>query len=785
MVAEAAPEGCRDLDEAEEAPGQAGEAPEPTEALEVTSEELLEATPEEPDEALEEQEKTPELELEETLEELGAALEEPAFEDPEQTLEEKLDSFLQDEDLSNLWLSDPDAAAVSTDSAEEEDAVGPQPAGAPAAPDGSAAERSDPYSVGEQPDAAPAARSGGLAEGSDPYSIVEAAAAPVLDLTEEGEGGEQPAAPLEASLAEMATLALQLEAIRAMQAGLAPAVGAGKPDRGGEAASVARVAGVKRRATPSAQRWKLQRSIFRALDQDGDGRLSCTELMPFAVLAGFDGSEEDWTEDFADLCETHAGGDEGGPTLPCFRAMLDDLSKNGFYCKDEELAGLYEKIQYHEKNRMALPVAPKATAPSTWVIPEDLLTPAIRVPEPEPWPMLVTLDSPEPQEPAPTAQEEPEPEHIEEDAGPLDYDVSTMLRRDEPEVIDVEEMLREAWEERVATGEKLADPDGEDEVVETWGDADPHLGRGKSAPAPRTPHQSQYETEATEVLEALEDRASERATEVGTMMPPDHETEMATELVADVDVATEVVESLGSKRKLPGGSAVIQPPAPGDESTVLDALLVQAGVAHLAECDVAAEPRERRPSQQDVGSQGPQGGNSERPAKSARRGALRAAGGGGGAAARAPATPVEADSRVELRQELIQLGTRESMRDRRAIPGLAGRIATVHLPALGTATLLGTMADAFKREDVPRPHKLAILYVFHEMLLANCHRADFVADAAKHFLEGIGQTVARVPPDKLGPFIKLIGMWAHVYTDRYLRHLKGAWTSVVRSSVRA
>jgi len=473
------------------------------------------------------------------------------------------------------------------------------------------------------------------------------------------------------------------------------------------------------------------------------------------------------------LCVAHAGGDEAGPTLPCFRAMLNDTSDDGFYCTDKELKGVHAKLERLAKygpEVSAKPpppppdLAPEEPPPSVLAIPPELLGPGPRRASQEPLALLPEASPPREEEAVPlgaltlvAAEEGGVPDLGSFGTGNNDapgqvYDLSKMHRRDEPEVLDVEELMQNVWDAREADGEKLGDSEDEEgeEEVETWGEFEPpptEVGRAELV--------LQVEREAV--------------TEVGT--------EVATE---DVTEVPEVVASKHSpKMALPAGHNM--PTVLRDESTLLDDLLVQVGVPHLAERGTAKQTH-KRPAPQEATGVRPCPAASERPAKAARRGALRS--GSGGAVAPVPTSAAQAQALQALKSELRQLGTREAMRDRRAIPELAARIASVHMPAIGAARVLSTMAATFVMQDVARPHKLAILYVFHEMLLANAHKTEFVSDSVKHFLQAVGKTIANLQPDKIGPFVKLLGMWKHVFTDRFLTHLREAWTSVIRAGAK-
>lgn len=90
-------------------------------------------------------------------------------------------------------------------------------------------------------------------------------------------------------------------------------------------------------------REQLVGAVFRACDADEDGMLRCEEMRDFAVLSGFDGSEEDWTSEYESLCQ-EAGCKNGGLDETCLAQLVDDDSDNGCYCTDEELRSMLREL---------------------------------------------------------------------------------------------------------------------------------------------------------------------------------------------------------------------------------------------------------------------------------------------------------------------------------------------------------------------------------------------------------------------------------------------------------
>eukprot|EP00933_Yihiella_yeosuensis_P007764 TRINITY_DN11292_c0_g1_i1.p1 TRINITY_DN11292_c0_g1~~TRINITY_DN11292_c0_g1_i1.p1 ORF type:complete len:798 (+),score=210.56 TRINITY_DN11292_c0_g1_i1:139-2394(+) len=92
----------------------------------------------------------------------------------------------------------------------------------------------------------------------------------------------------------------------------------------------------------SDPRADLVKSVFSALDLDGDGCLNASEMRPFADHTGFDGSAEDWAAEFETIC-SEAGSSRGVP-LAHFIKLVNDESDDGAYCTDDELHDLSSKL---------------------------------------------------------------------------------------------------------------------------------------------------------------------------------------------------------------------------------------------------------------------------------------------------------------------------------------------------------------------------------------------------------------------------------------------------------
>ncbi len=62
-------------------------------------------------------------------------------------------------------------------------------------------------------------------------------------------------------------------------------------------------------AAAARSRGELQAALFRPLDCDGNGFLSCSELQVLSQALEFEGDTDAWVEEYADLCRRF--GDHG------------------------------------------------------------------------------------------------------------------------------------------------------------------------------------------------------------------------------------------------------------------------------------------------------------------------------------------------------------------------------------------------------------------------------------------------------------------------------------------
>jgi len=101
--------------------------------------------------------------------------------------------------------------------------------------------------------------------------------------------------------------------------------------------------------TPSAFRSGLIRAVFELCDTDGDGLLSESQMLVFACFTGYEGSAEQWKDDFRHLC-TDLGADPGtGLNILSLEKLVNNSGEGGLYCTDDELQTIRVKMEHKVK----------------------------------------------------------------------------------------------------------------------------------------------------------------------------------------------------------------------------------------------------------------------------------------------------------------------------------------------------------------------------------------------------------------------------------------------------
>jgi len=93
--------------------------------------------------------------------------------------------------------------------------------------------------------------------------------------------------------------------------------------------------------TKSSARHELIRQVFRACDTDNDGMLDEVEMRSFAVHVGFEGSNEEWAQEYKLLC---AEKQTSGVNMKLFEKLANDNSENGCHCTDDQLQTILTKL---------------------------------------------------------------------------------------------------------------------------------------------------------------------------------------------------------------------------------------------------------------------------------------------------------------------------------------------------------------------------------------------------------------------------------------------------------
>ena len=117
------------------------------------------------------------------------------------------------------------------------------------------------------------------------------------------------------------------------------------------------------RVTWQDPRRALIEAVFRALDSGGTGSLTARDMRPFAEQTGFNGSDQEWQQEFDLLC--HDRGSTGGFGLDAFISLVNDQSDDGCFCSDEELRKLLQprpQTTQPTPSKAPAPVAAKTTA---------------------------------------------------------------------------------------------------------------------------------------------------------------------------------------------------------------------------------------------------------------------------------------------------------------------------------------------------------------------------------------------------------------------------------------
>mmetsp|Transcript_108916 Transcript_108916/g.308024 ORF Transcript_108916/g.308024 Transcript_108916/m.308024 type:complete len:686 (+) Transcript_108916:3-2060(+) len=103
------------------------------------------------------------------------------------------------------------------------------------------------------------------------------------------------------------------------------------------------------------ERAKLIRSVFEGCDFDRDGCLNEQEMRVISNHLGFEGKDEEWTDEFGLLCRDNHADPARGVDLVLAERLLNDRTDSGCYCSDEELRSLLAKLEDPDAKAKLLP----------------------------------------------------------------------------------------------------------------------------------------------------------------------------------------------------------------------------------------------------------------------------------------------------------------------------------------------------------------------------------------------------------------------------------------------
>jgi len=83
--------------------------------------------------------------------------------------------------------------------------------------------------------------------------------------------------------------------------------------------------------------------LFQALDRGNNKALNFIELLRFAKLVGFPGSDEDFREEYASLCQSSGRDQKKGFDVEAFKTLVNDVESD-YWCDDDMLTDYLKKL---------------------------------------------------------------------------------------------------------------------------------------------------------------------------------------------------------------------------------------------------------------------------------------------------------------------------------------------------------------------------------------------------------------------------------------------------------
>lgn len=94
----------------------------------------------------------------------------------------------------------------------------------------------------------------------------------------------------------------------------------------------------------SGPRSDIVNALFSCLQCKDSGRIGSPELLRYAKLSGFDGTDDDWAEEYEDLC-AEQGWDKVGLSRSEFSTLMSDEAMGS----DEELKAILMELRMPQK----------------------------------------------------------------------------------------------------------------------------------------------------------------------------------------------------------------------------------------------------------------------------------------------------------------------------------------------------------------------------------------------------------------------------------------------------
>merc|ERR1711884_734294 len=110
------------------------------------------------------------------------------------------------------------------------------------------------------------------------------------------------------------------------------------------------------RMSKDKERADLISAVFKGCDCDEDGHLNEQEMRIISNHMGFEGTDEQWSEEFQLLCSENGVSPAVGVNPALAQRLLNDQSDSGCFCSDEELRSLLAKLEDPaEKAKLVVP----------------------------------------------------------------------------------------------------------------------------------------------------------------------------------------------------------------------------------------------------------------------------------------------------------------------------------------------------------------------------------------------------------------------------------------------